>query len=186
MYQRVVTAKQQKSFAQTWEYFCLKHDWHNDPYAPNGERYNVMLPKKSWIDRTKVIATIEFIPYDPQNPYSTVEGEGRESFTAYEEIMEHQGRTWEIDKLCIHEHYQRQGYFQEIVRIILSHATCHQPKYYIALIERKLYRMLRILFGIHIEQKGSSVKGVDTELVPMLFNIEALLQDERAVQAMLQ
>ncbi|MEB3103246.1 hypothetical protein [Ferviditalea candida] len=52
--------------------------------------------------------TVEFIPYDPFNPYSTVEGPHRCEFSKLDEIRLNQQLVWEIDKLCMHEKYQRQ------------------------------------------------------------------------------
>ena len=47
MYEIVRTAKQQKKFEVTWEYFCRLYGWRNDPYAKSGVRYNLLHPEKS-------------------------------------------------------------------------------------------------------------------------------------------
>ena len=185
MYEIVKTRRQQKAFEHTWEYFCHKYGWCNDPYAKNGIRYNLLLHNVGAFRQKKVIGTIEFIPYDPKNTNSTVEGPTRWEFSKYEEVRLHQERIWEIDKLCIHQDYQRQGYLQHIVHILYDHAVRNKPKYYLALIEKKLYRMLRISFGIGVERKGEELVGPQTVLIPILFDIEKIMQDEERVKRFL-
>ena len=48
----------------------------------------------------------------------------------------------------------------------------YQPKYYIALIEKKFYRALRISYGLTVEQKGEPLIGPGTSLIPVIFDIE--------------
>ena len=182
MYEIVRTARQQRQFECTWEYFCRKYHWYNDPYAENGIRYLITLPRQRIWSRKKVIGTIEFIPYDPNNPYSTVER--RFEFSRYEDIMANRDRVWEIDKLCLHQDYQRKGYFHHFADIFLDHAARFKPKYYVALIEKRFYRMLRIVYGFHLEQRGNPLVGESTELVPMLFHIEAFQSDIREKKQM--
>lgn len=128
MYEIVKTSRRQKQFAMTWEYFCEKYGWYNDPYAKEGIRYNLLLPGR----RKKVLGTNEFIPYNPQNPNSTVET--HYPFSSFKEIQVNQNKVWEIDKLCIHKKYHRQGYFENFMNVFYDHALTHKPKYYVALI----------------------------------------------------
>ncbi|TWI59678.1 hypothetical protein [Halalkalibacter nanhaiisediminis] len=185
MYELVKTRRQQKAFENIWEFSCEKQGWRNDPYAEMGIRYNLLLPKKHLLRKRKVIGTIEFIPYDPTNPHSTVEGPTRWEFSKHEEIMAYQSQTWEIDKLCIHPKYQRQGYFPFFMHVFAEHAILHQPKYYLALIEKKLYRMLRISFGLRVEQKGEEFIGPDTVLIPIVFDINKIMEDEERISRVL-
>jgi hypothetical protein len=182
MYEIVKTSQQQETFERTWEHFCNKYGWYNDPYAKNGVRYILFLPGGSR-GQKKVIGTVEFIPYDPKNPDSTVENRCR--FSKYEEIRLHQDQSWEIDKLCIHEEYQRQGYFQLFMYVFHDHATKHKPKYYLALMEKKFYRMLRISFGFKVVQKGEAQIGPTTSLIPVVFDIEKMMQEEEKVKLLL-
>lgn len=175
VYERVRTSRQQKDFERTWEYFCRKNNWYNDPYAENGIRYNMILPSRPLFGRKRVIGTIEFIPYDPQNPKSTVEGPHKCQFSQFEDIRESQHRIWEIDKLCIHEDYQGRGYFEHFAAIFYDHATRFAPKFYLALIERKFCRMLRILFGLRLEQRGQPLACDTTDLLPVVFDMEKFL-----------
>lgn len=174
MYELVQTAKQQRQFATTWEYFCDEFGWVNDPYSEDGFRYNLLLDKKEFLRRKKVIGTIELTPYNPTNPNSTVEG--RFAFSNFPEINRYQDRTWEIDKLCIHQDYQRQGYFTIFSHILYNHAMNHNPKYYLALIEKKFFRMLRFSFGSCFEQKGDALIGPGTSLIPTCADVEALVK----------
>ncbi|GIN73207.1 hypothetical protein J14TS2_36820 [Bacillus sp. J14TS2] len=175
MFEIVKTARQQRRFAETWEYFCALYGWYNDPYAKNGIRYNLLNPNK----RKIVIGTIEFIPYDPKNPNSTVEG--RWAFSQYTDIRDDQERVWEIDKLCLHKDYQRKGYFKHFWSVFYHHMCQHQPKYYIGLMEKRLFRMMRICFGLAVEQRGESLPGQSTELVPVIFDVEQIMQNQEAV-----
>ncbi|MFT4412550.1 hypothetical protein ACLM5H_01700 [Fredinandcohnia humi] len=186
MFELVRTSRQQRKFEETWEYFCYKYGWCNDPYAENGVRYNLLLAKKNLFSPKKVIGTIEFIPYDPNNPNSTVEGPYKGNFSRIEEIGKNQSRVWEIDKLCISENFQRKGNFQSLLHIFHHHAKLHQPKYYIALIEKKFYRMLRISFGFSVEQKGEALKGQKTVLIPIVFNVEEIMKDSTKINKLLQ
>ncbi|MBD1380845.1 hypothetical protein [Metabacillus arenae] len=183
MYEQVKSSKQQKVFEHTWEYFCQKYGWYNDPYSKNGIRYNLLLPYVHEKKQNKVIGTIEFIPYNPKNPNSTVEG--RCNFIQYEEIRSNQHRIWEIDKLCIHQEYQRKGHFQSFMAIFYDHAKKNKPKYYLALIEKKFFRMLRISFGIGIIQKGKALEGPTTALIPIVFDVENIMQNEEKVRELL-
>ncbi|MEK3885911.1 hypothetical protein [Bacillus sp. FSL K6-3431] len=180
MYQKVKSSQQQKQFEHTWEYFCEMYGWYNDPYAKNGIRYNLLLPDKPNI----VIGTIEFIPYDPKNPDSTVEGRCR--FFEFEEIKAHQKRVWEIDKLCLHKDYHRQGYFENFMDVFYDHASRNNPKYYIGLMEKRFFRMLRISFGLGVEQKGEALVGPTTALIPVVFDVEKLMRDERTVRVLFE
>lgn len=182
MYELVKTSRQQREFAKTWEYFCVKYGWVNDPYAVNGNRYNLLMQQGRFYKRKKVIGTIEFIPYDPENPNSTVEQPGRFSFSEYNEIKLNRDLIWEIDKLCIHHYYQRQGYFQILLHIIFQHATQNNAKYYLALIEKKFYRMLRILLGSSVQQKGEALIGPSTALIPTIIDIKKFMEDERLMK----
>lgn len=102
MFKKVTSQKEQEAFAATWEYFCERNGWHKDPYAQTGERYQLLLSKR---DPT-VIGTIEFIPY-----HEEVEVERYFRFSKIPSIFQQQDRVWEIDKLCLHKDYHRQGYF---------------------------------------------------------------------------
>ncbi|KIL49342.1 hypothetical protein [Jeotgalibacillus soli] len=186
MYEIVRTSRQQKEFEETWEYFCNKYNWYNDPYAKNGIRYNLLLPGTETKRRKKIIGTIEFIPYNPTNPHSTVEGPNRFGFSTYEEIRLHQHRTWEIDKLCLHKEYHRRGFFHIFMHVFHNHAKTNSPKYYLALVEKKFFRMLKISFGLGVEQKGEELTGPGTTLVPVVFDIEKMMQDEETVRKLLE
>ena len=181
MFEIVTSPKQQQKFEQTWEYFCKLYNWKNDPYAKDGVRYNLLIsPRK--ISNRKTIGTIEFIPYYPGNPESTVEGSGRYQFSELDEIKLNPGRIWEIDKLCIHQDYQNQGYLNVFMHIFYDHASKYRPKYYIALIEKKFYRALRISYGLSVEQIGDPFIGPNNSLLPVIFNIETMMQNHVEVR----
>lgn len=180
MYELVKSPRQQKYFEQTWEYFCDYYGWFNDPYSKNGVRYNLLLPSST----KTVIGTVEFIPYDPKNSDSTVEGKFQ--FSRFEDIKTHQDRIWEIDKLCLHKDYHRQGYFDNFMHVFYDHAIKHNPKYYIGLMEKRFYRMVRILFGLGVEQKGDALVGPSTALIPVVFDVEKIMGNEEKVRMLLQ
>ncbi|WP_404452320.1 GNAT family N-acetyltransferase [Virgibacillus necropolis] len=184
MYGLVKTKRQQKNFEITWEFFCDQFGWQNDPYAENGCRYNLYLLGKCFYRRNKVIGTIEFIPYDPKNPNSTVEK--RFSFSKFDEIRLYHNRIWEIDKLCIHKDYQRKGHFHDFLQILYDHALEYKPKFYVALIEKKLYRMLRISFGQRVRQSGDALVGPTTELIPTVIEISEMMNDKEYVKKVLE
>lgn len=125
----------------------------------------------------KVIGTIEFIPYDPANPDSTVEGESRYKFSKIEKVMEYKDRVWEIDKLCLHQDYHRIGHFSHFITVVHDHAITHQPKFYVAIVEYKLYRMLSMMLGSSIAKQGNPLPGPSTSLVPVIINIEDILHN---------
>ncbi len=58
----------------------------------------------------------------------------------------------------------------------------YQPKYYIALIEKKFYRALRISYGLAVEQKGDPFIGPTNSLLPVMFDIEKMMQDKDEVR----
>lgn len=180
MFEIVKTKRQQKQFENTWEYFCELYDWENDPYAKEGIRYNLLLPTK----RKKVIGTVEFIPYDPNNPESTVER--RIPFSQFKDIMLHQHRVWEVDKLCIHKDFQRQGLFELFLHVLFDHANTYQPKYYIGIMEKRFFRMLRISFGWGIQQKGKEQRGINTTLIPVMLDVEKIMQDQEKIISLLK
>lgn len=180
MYEIVQSSRQQKAFEHTWEYFCDKYNWYNDPYAKNGVRYNLLLPGNP----KQVIGTIEFVPYDPTSPDSTVEKHFPFSNVIDNRI--HQSRIWEIDKLCLHQDYQRKGYFEIFMHVFYDHCKRYKPKYYLALIESRFFRMLRILFGLKIEQIGKALIGPTTALIPVIFDVEQLMQAEEDVKRLLE
>lgn len=182
MYEIVRTTKQQKLFEFTWEYFCFKYGWLNDPYAKTGIRYNLLHRKIVIKGQPKVIGTVEFIPYFHNNPETTVEGPGKFEFFKLEEIKSNPGRVWEIDKLCIHKDHQKQGYLNVFMHVFHDHALKHQPKYYIALIEKKFFRALRISYGLAVEQKGEPIIGPGTSLIPVMFDIDKIMQDKGEVR----
>lgn len=182
MFEIVETTKQQKTFQDTWEYFCTKYGWLNDPYSQNGVRYNLLHPNILIKGYPKTIGTVEFIPYYLNNPETTVEGPGKFDFFKLEEIKSNTGRIWEIDKLCIHKDHQKQGFLNVFMHVFLDHARNHQPKYYIALIEKKFYRALRISYGFAIEQKGDPIIGPGTSLIPVMFDMEKLMEDKEKVK----
>lgn len=185
MYELVRTTRQQKRFEKTWEYFCEKYDWMNDPYAQNGQRYNITVQQGFIYKRKKTIGTIELIPYDYNNKDSTVEGPDRFEFSKYHDIRLYQSNIWEIDKLCIHQDYQRQGYFHNFMHIIFHHATKNQVKYYLSIMEQKLHRMLKFLLGPFIEQKGEPLVGPTTSLIPTVIHIEEILNDKEKISKLL-
>lgn len=159
--------------------------WYNDPYGENSVRYNLLLPRRVPFLYPKVIGTIEFTPFDPAHSYSSVEGPNRSSLSSYADIAAFQARTWEIDKLCIRRSYQRSGYFQGFFHIFYDHAMRYSPKFYVALIEKKLYRMLRML-GLAVEQRGQAFAGPNTSLVPVVFGVESIMNQPERVQTYLQ
>ncbi|MGM8364836.1 GNAT family N-acetyltransferase [Virgibacillus sp. W0181] len=173
MYELVQTKQQQKQFANTWEYFCKKYNWVNDPYAQEGIRYNLI--NKSHFRKKQVIGTVEFAPYKPNNPNSTVEAAGKIDFSQYDLLQVMKGHIWEIDKVCIHEDYQRKGYFPTFLRITLDHAKKYGPVYYFGLTEKRLFRMLRMMLGSIVEQYGEALVDSNTTLVPTVVHIEKLM-----------
>jgi len=179
MFEIVKTKKQQKQFEQIWEYFCRKYDWYNDPYTKGGVRYLMLHPQ----DSKKAIGTVEFVPYSPSNPESTVERHF--SFTSFPEIISNEGRVWEIDKLSIHNDYQSKGLFVQFFPIFYQHARDYQPKYYISLMEKKFYRMVRIVFGFAVMQRGEEMEGDTTALIPVIFDIEAIMNNSSRVNQLL-
>lgn len=184
MFEIVSTRKQQKEFELTWEYYCEKYGWMNDPYAKNGVRYIITTPN-SFLKKRKVIGTIEFIPYHPNNPDSTVQ-KGAD-FSQYKEIYHHQNDVWEIDKLCLHEDYQRKGYFHLFFHIFLEHVKKYNPMYYIALMENRFYRMMRISYGFRIEQKEEPLVGPNgMSLVPIAVDVGEIRKDEGKMEELLR
>ena len=179
MYEIVNSKKQQKDFEQTWEYFCKKNNWFNDPYTKSGIRYLIKNPQK----RKNTIGTIELVPYSPTNPESTVER--HHSFANYEEITAHQGRVWEIDKLCLHKDYHRQGYFIHIIDVLYTHALEHKPKYYIGLMEKKFFRMVRIVYGVRVIQRSEELVYDKSILVPIMLDIESIIRNETKLAELL-
>ncbi|WP_078553126.1 hypothetical protein [Bacillus alkalicellulosilyticus] len=181
MFEIVKTHRQQKKFEETWEYICSRHGWYNDPYSDDAVRYNLLMPHTLRFLKPRVVGTIEFIPYSPNNPFSTVEGPSRANFTSYNDIQKHQTRTWEIDKLCIHEQYQRKGHFKGILEIFYNHAITYSPKFYIALMDKKFYRMLKILYGVAIEQRGDAIYSGKDALLPIVFDVEKVMANEELI-----
>lgn len=185
-YELVRTAKQHREFERTWNYFCKKYRWNNDPHAPIGIRYNLILPGKPFLQRRKVIGTVEFTRYYPDRPNRMAEGRNGISFYDEEEILRHPGRVWEIDKLCLHQDYQRQGYFQIFLLLIWEHTRKHQTKFYLGLMEEKFYRMLRIWYGLDVIRKGDPVPGPKTTLVPVIFDVENVLHNEEKIKSLVR
>ncbi|WLR49123.1 hypothetical protein LC065_08170 [Halobacillus litoralis] len=175
MYQLVKTKKQQKNFERTWEYFCHKYCWYNDPYAENGVRYNL-------VNKRETIGTIEFIPYIPYSRTSTVEWKTGD-FSKFHSIAKQKGKIWEVDKLCIKEQYQRKGYFNQFSEVIQHHICEHKPDYYLAYIEQRFYRMLKINFGLQIETLGKPLVEQSTRLIPISINVHQLIQGHDRVLA---
>ncbi|PAV31563.1 hypothetical protein CIL05_02590 [Virgibacillus profundi] len=88
--------------------------------------------------------------------------------------------------MCIHKDYQRQGYFQIFSHILYDHINKNGSKYYVALIEKKFYRMLRFMLGSGVEQKGKALIGPTTALIPTILNINKIMEDEVKVKRLLQ
>lgn len=185
LFELVNTPKQQRQFEKTWEYFCDEFGWINDPYAENGVRYNLLIKEMGGFKRRRVIGTIEFTPYHPKNPNSTVEGPHKFPFSECDEIKANQERIWEIDKLCIHQDYQRRGYFYLFMHIFQDHTSRYNPKYYLALMEKRFFRMLRISFGLPVVQRGDALVCPTTALIPILFDVEEMLDDDKKVMSLL-
>ncbi|MGX1193688.1 GNAT family N-acyltransferase [Metabacillus sp. SLBN-84] len=181
--EKVNNETQQQEFENTWEFLCSKMGWFNDPYSDQGVRYLIVLEENN---NREIIGTIEFIPYHPNNPYSTVEGKTEKSFSVIPEFNNNYKRIWEIDKLCIKQEYQRKGYFHLLLYVFYYHARQYSPRYYIALIEKKFFRMLKISFGLHIVKVGEELIGPDTSLVPVTFNIERLMNNKMIVDGLLK
>ena len=179
MFEIVTTKKQQKQFETTWEYFCGKFGWVNDPYTANGIRYLIQHPENP----KKVIGTIEFTPYSPNSKSSTVEKHF--AFSSIEMIMQHQARIWEIDKLCLHKDFHRMGLFREFLFICYHHAIQHQPKYYVGMMEKKFFRMARIVLGLKVIQLGEEQGSSRNALVPIILDVEAIMQDENLLKKLL-
>ncbi|CAI6087424.1 hypothetical protein [Cohnella sp. JJ-181] len=185
MFSLVASKRQERSFRRTWEFFCRKYGWGNDPYAIDGIRYVLLRGgRMPWL-RRRTVGTIEFVPYRPGNPRSTVEGPYKHPFSAEPEIRDDPYRIWEIDKLCIAEAYQRQGHFGTFLEIFYDHAERFAPRCYVALVERRLYRMLRIVFGLAVEQRGPAMQGPTSALIPVLFDIGRIMQNKAEVARLL-
>ncbi|MCP3029209.1 hypothetical protein [Halobacillus sp. A5] len=185
MYEIVTTHKQQKKFKKTWEYFCEKYCWINDPYAADGIRYNLISQNRRMrIIRKRVIGTIEFIPYNPYNPHSTVEG--RHPFSKLIEIKSNIDYVWEIDKLCIHEDFQRAGNFETFIHIMYDHIQRYKARYYVALIEKRLYRLIKFYYGYGVEKTGSELEGPASSLIPVLIDVEKIVRNDKYVEELIQ
>ena len=113
------------------------------------------------------------VPYSPTNPESTVER--HHSFADYEEITLYQERVWEIDKLCLHKEYHRQGYFVHLIHVLYNHALENQPKYYIGLMKKKFFRMARIFLGVPVIQRSDELVFDDSTLIPVVLDIESIM-----------
>lgn len=184
MFHKIENEKDFKSFKRTWRKVCKKQKWHNDAYSPVGVKYNLtqsMSSRFPFRKRDKTIGTIEFIPYFPKNPYSSVDGPDRYSFSTLPAIQKNQGRVWEIDKLCLATEYQRKGYFENFFFVFEDHINTYQPKFYIALMEKKFYRMMRMMFGLAIEGKKEFI-GQANSLIAVIFDVEKLMYDTKKVE----
>lgn len=177
MYCMVQSTRQQKQFETTWEYFCRKYNWYNDPYAEDGIRYVLLELRGRLFKIQKVIGTIEFIPYHPDNPFSTVEG--RFPFSKLHIVNQHIHRIWEIDKLCIHHDYQRKGYFEQMIRIVEEHAKQHHVAMYLSLMEKKLYRTLKMSYGSMVQRHGEEIVGSHSILIPTWIDFRKPPHDNR-------
>jgi len=186
LFMLVAGKRQERSFRRTWEYFCRKYGWGNDPYAADGVRYVLLRGGRIPFVRRRTVGTIEFVPYRPGNPRSTVEGPHKHVFSAEAEIREDPSRIWEIDKLCIAEAYQRRGHFGGFMDVFYDHAQRFAPRYYIALVERRLYRLLRIAFGLGVEQRGPAMEGPTSALIPVLFDIGRIMANKAEVSRVLE
>lgn len=185
MFSIVASKRQERAFRRTWERCCRRLGWMNDPYAPDGIKYVLLRGGANPLLRRRTIGTIEFIPYRSDNPRSTVEGPHRHRFSEEPEIRDNPYRIWEIDKLCIAEAYRGQGHFGAFLEVFYDHAERFAPRCYVALIERRLYRMLRIVFGLGVEQRGPAIAGPTTALIPVLFNIGEIVGNKAEVARLL-
>ncbi|NMH75310.1 hypothetical protein HF078_19710 [Bacillus sp. RO2] len=186
MYEQVLNRKQFKSFQNVWEPICKKQRWLNDPYAPDGVRFNLLLPQEKLffvLKKREVIGTVEFLKFNPKSPYCTVEGHNKYKFSVLEEIVNNQDKVWEIDKLCLKEAYQGRIYFSYFFHVFLDHIITYQPKYYIGLMEKKFYLMIKARFGRAIELK-EEIKGPGTSLMAVMFDVERAMKDSVKMKAL--
>ncbi|KMK75021.1 hypothetical protein [Alkalihalobacillus pseudalcaliphilus] len=186
MFEIVQHSKQQKKFASIWEHACEKNGWENDSYRNDAVRYNLLISNRYPFLPKKAIGTVEFIPFDPLHKNSTVEGEGRSKFSHYPDIKANQKKTWEIDKLCLHESYQRQGHFKRFMEVFYDHALHYEPIYYIGLMEKKFYRMIKILYKLAVEQRGEELVGTGQTLVPVVLKIGEIMENKKMVERILR
>ncbi|MGM0836102.1 MAG: hypothetical protein ACQEV7_08090 [Bacillota bacterium] len=179
MHEQVKSRKQLESFKKVWEPICRQQRWMNDPYDPGGIRFNLLLPQDNifrFFKKKEVIGTIEFLRFNPDSPYCTVEGPDRYKFSGLKEIVKHQDRVWEIDKLCLKEKYQGKAYFPYFFHIFLDHIITYQPKYYIGLMEKRFFTMIKARFGSAIELKAE-FKGQNTALMAVVFDVESAMEN---------
>ncbi|WP_417898984.1 hypothetical protein ABN702_00785 [Bacillus haimaensis] len=186
MYERVENFQQQQAFESMWEHICKKNKWMNDPYDPQGIRYNLLLLQDKifpFFHKKKIIGTIEFLRYNPESPYCTVEGPGKYCFSELKGIKQYQDRVWEIDKLCLSEKFQHKGYFTDFFHVFEDHILTYRPKFYIGLMEKKFFQMMQMKFGLAIESKAE-MKGPGTSLMAVIFDVEKLMNDTKKVETL--
>lgn len=182
MYEVVKNTTQKKEFLKTWDFFCSKYDWENEPDGGKGIQYNLLLPAA---ESKKVIGTVELIPISLSKLKRNLGESNGYMLSQFDEIKVNNNRIWEIDKVCILEEFQRQGHFKVILQILYDHALKYKPKYYVGHIEKKFYRMLRIFLGIRIERKGEEFISPNSTLIPIIIDVEKIMNDKKKLVQLL-
>lgn len=81
--------------------------------------------------------------------------------------------------------HHRKGYFHIFSHILYDHMAKNEPKYYLALVEEKFFRMLKIMLSSVVERKGEALTVPTTALIPTIINIEKAMEDKVRVNKLL-
>lgn len=167
MYKNVATKDEEMIFNNTWMDIA---DEVNCVYRPlAGEGFLISSPNGEGI------GTIEFTSFIPHNNQAV---DTYYSFSNDENMKSYGGNIFAIGKLGIKKEARgsQKGNFQTLMEIIIEHQRKNNVKYYIATLNKEVYRALLILHRPKVVALSKQINLDKISIYPVVIHMEETIK----------
>lgn len=168
--QKVTTPFLQEKFNQIWE-TCWKEKGYELEYSKHANQF-IFGAGKGCVELKQFRHEIDdFFKTSKDNDIKNFR------FSKLEEIKHCLDKTFEIDKLSILKENRGKRILDDILLFLGDFALENNVKYYIALLEPKLFLSLKIFYHLPIKKVGKTFHYKGDKVVPIVFNVEKANQE---------
>lgn len=168
MFTKVCSARKKEMFNEVWKDIAQEIGSSFKEIQSNSTAY--ILTNSQDVG----VGTVEFIPYHFEaNSYV-------DAYFPFSKVLDPRMKTENIHiiaKLGIKQEFRKQGYFQELINLISEFSIQNNTPYFIANINKDVYRILRFMYKGKIDIIGKEFHPTENvTMCPVLIHMEESLK----------